>query len=37
MTRVLVTWCAGFIGSHVVERLLQDDNDVIGTCNITEH
>ena len=30
MTRALVTGCAGFIGSHLVERLLQDDNDVIG-------
>ncbi len=37
MTRVLVTGCAGFIGSHLVDRLLQGDNDVIGIDCLTDH
>jgi UDP-glucose 4-epimerase len=37
MTRVLVTGCAGFIGSHLVERLLQADNDVIGIDCFTDY
>lgn len=37
MTRVLVTGCAGFIGSHLVERLLQGDNDVIGIDCFTDY
>jgi nucleoside-diphosphate-sugar epimerase len=37
MTRVLVTGCAGFIGSHLVERLLQDDNEVIGIDCFTDY
>ncbi len=37
MTRVLVTGCAGFIGSHLVERLLQDDYDVIGIDCFTDY
>jgi nucleoside-diphosphate-sugar epimerase len=28
--RVLVTGCAGFIGSHLTERLLSDGHDVVG-------
>jgi nucleoside-diphosphate-sugar epimerase len=37
MTRILVTGCAGFIGSHLVERLLQDGNDVIGIDCFTDY
>jgi len=37
MTRVLVTGCAGFIGSHLVERLLQGDNDVVGIDCFTDY
>ena len=37
MTRVLVTGCAGFIGSHLVERLLKEDNDVIGIDCFTDY
>ena len=37
MTRVLVTGCAGFIGSHLVERLLQGDSDVIGIDCFTDY
>lgn len=33
MTRVLVTGCAGFIGSHLSERLLELDYQVIGIDN----
>src|SRR3954453_10211342 len=28
--RALVTGCAGFIGSHLTEALLADDDDVVG-------
>ncbi len=28
--KALVTGCAGFIGSHLTERLLMDGFDVIG-------
>ena len=34
MNRVLVTGGAGFIGSHLCERLLQDGNDVICVDNL---
>ena len=37
MKRVLVTGCAGFIGSHLVERLLQGDNEVIGIDCFTNY
>lgn len=33
MTSILVTGCAGFIGSHVAERLLDDGYRVIGLDN----
>lgn len=31
--KVLVTGCAGFIGSHLVERLLKDGHEVMGVDN----
>ena len=34
MNRVLVTGGAGFLGSHLCERLLQDGNDVICVDNL---
>lgn len=34
MNRVLVTGGAGFLGSHLCERLLQDSNDVICVDNL---
>jgi nucleoside-diphosphate-sugar epimerase len=37
MSLVLVTGCAGFIGSHLVERLLDDSNDVIGIDCFADH
>jgi nucleoside-diphosphate-sugar epimerase len=37
MARVLVTGCAGFIGSHLVERLLKENNDVIGIDCFTDY
>ncbi len=37
MTRVLVTGCAGFIGSHLVDRLLSENNDVIGIDCFTDY
>jgi UDP-glucuronate decarboxylase len=33
MTRVLVTGGAGFIGSHLIERLLQDGHEVVCVDN----
>jgi len=30
---IIVTGCAGFIGSHVVDRLLSDGNNVVGVDN----
>ena len=32
---VLVTGCAGFLGSHLCERLIRDDRDVIGADGFT--
>jgi nucleoside-diphosphate-sugar epimerase len=37
MARVLVTGCAGFIGSHLVEKLLEENNDVIGIDCFTDY
>jgi NAD(P)-dependent dehydrogenase (short-subunit alcohol dehydrogenase family) len=33
MSKILLTGCAGFIGSHVLDRLLADGHDVIGVDN----
>lgn len=35
--KVLVTGCAGFIGSHLVERLLEEGYDVIGIDNFMDY
>ena len=34
MKRVLLTGCAGFIGFHVTQRLLQSGHEVIGIDNL---
>ncbi|NBO57009.1 MAG: NAD-dependent epimerase/dehydratase family protein, partial [Actinobacteria bacterium] len=34
MKRVLVTGAAGFIGSHVSEKLLERGDEVIGIDNV---
>ena len=36
MQRILVTGCAGFIGSHVCEKLLKQGNQVIGVDNFDD-
>ena len=33
--KVFVTGCAGFIGSHMVDALLRNDNDVVGIDNLS--
>ena len=35
--KILVTGCAGFIGSHLCEKLLIDGNDVIGVDNLNDY
>jgi len=37
MSAYLVTGCAGFIGSHLAERLLEDGHDVVGVDSFTEY
>ncbi|HEY6970724.1 MAG TPA: SDR family NAD(P)-dependent oxidoreductase [Candidatus Angelobacter sp.] len=37
MDRVLVTGCAGFIGFHLAQRLLQSGYDVLGLDNLNPH
>jgi nucleoside-diphosphate-sugar epimerase len=37
MTRILVTGCTGFIGSHLIDRLLKENNDVIGIDCFTDY
>ena len=37
MSRFLVTGCAGFIGSHLVEALLLADDAVVGTDCFTDY
>jgi UDP-glucose 4-epimerase len=34
---ILVTGCAGFVGSHLAERLLADGNGVIGVDNFSDY
>jgi nucleoside-diphosphate-sugar epimerase len=31
--KILLTGCAGFIGSHTLDRLLADGHDVLGVDN----
>lgn len=35
MTKILVTGGAGFIGSHIVDRLMQDNNEVTVFDNLS--
>ena len=35
MKKILVTGCAGFIGSHLTEYLLLQKNNVIGIDNLS--
>lgn len=37
MSRFVVTGCAGFIGSHLVDRLLDADNEVIGVDSFSDY
>jgi len=36
-TRVVVTGAAGFIGSHLCERLLADVHEVVGIDSFTDY
>jgi UDP-glucuronate 4-epimerase len=33
MSKILLTGCAGFIGSHILDRLLADGHTVVGVDN----
>ena len=35
--KILVTGCAGFIGSHLCEKLLVEGHDVIGVDNLNDY
>ncbi len=37
MTRVLITGCAGFIGSHLTDRLLSLGHEVVGIDNFNDY
>ena len=37
MKRILVTGCAGFIGSHLCERLLDRGDEIIGIDNLNDY
>ena len=37
MSKILVTGCAGFVGSHLCERLLEADFDVVGLDSLTDY